>query len=231
MPRGVPNNHRREMCCELLINTPGLSFSQRAKENPQFRQACTKVFSGAAPRPDMTTTEAEGNICEFLNECDNHFHFLTICPYHSLLAPCACRETVFRYYDRIANCLRKSWGRPIDPDDISAIVEATLYARIEDIKKNGIWRIDNLILLNVHILLCGFSEFKNSHGYRPVRSLFWTVTGAIEQKQEARKRMETLLRQRQVRNIRSVLGAGNLSAAYLADTKEKFVPLLKFLLL
>ncbi|KAG7410592.1 hypothetical protein DER46DRAFT_672766 [Fusarium sp. MPI-SDFR-AT-0072] len=176
----------REICYGLLIKTPGLSFPYITKTSPQVSIACTRVFSGSPLPPNMTPMEVEGNICEFLTECYNNFHCLTICPHHDLFAPpCACEEKVTQYYDHIASSLKESWERPIDPKDIKFIVEAILYARIEAIKKgikNEIGRADNLILLNAHILVCTFAGFKHSHGYRHVDSLFWTVTGAIEQK-------------------------------------------------
>ncbi|RKL07500.1 hypothetical protein BFJ68_g66 [Fusarium oxysporum] len=220
----------REICYELLIKTPGLSFPYLTKTSPQFSIACTRVFSGSPLPPNMTPTEVEDNICEFLTECCSNFHCLTICPNHDLVAPpCVCEEKKTQYYDHIASSLNKSWERPIDPKDIKFIVEAILYARIEAIKKKGIkneiGRADNLILLNAHILVCTFAEFKHSHGYRPVDSLFWTVTGAIEQKQEARTRVETVLRQRKAKNVKSVSDAGNLSVADSAATDERFVML------
>ncbi|SCN96123.1 uncharacterized protein FFMR_11143 [Fusarium fujikuroi] len=173
----------------------------------------------------MTKAEVEDNICEFLTECDNHFHSLTICPiHHPLASACVCQEKM--NYKHIASSLEKSWARPIDPGHVKAIVEATLSARIEVINenngiKNDIKGAKSLILLNVHILLCIFAEFKHSHDCSLVNSLVWTITGAIDQKQEAQERKKTLLRQRKAKNDKSVSGAGDPSAADTAVAEER----------
>ncbi|KAF4439321.1 hypothetical protein FACUT_4258 [Fusarium acutatum] len=219
--------HRRGMCYELLVKTPGLSFPTATGGAAWFSQICKTVFGSSAPRPPITKAEVEDNICEFLTECDNHFHSLTICPIHDIFAPpCACPEKLVQYYNSIASTLEKTWARPIDPHHIRTIVETTLYARIKGINENNgimndIRGANSLILLNVHILVCIFAEFKHSHGYRPVDSLHWTVTGAIEQKQEAQERKETLLKQQEAKKVKSASGARNLSAADAAVAEER----------
>ncbi|KAF4473788.1 hypothetical protein FAGAP_12883 [Fusarium agapanthi] len=236
---------RREMCYELLVKTPGLSFPGPSTTGAaEFSRICKTVFGGSAPRPHMTKAEAEVNIYEFLTECENHFHSLTICPKHGIpvqdilkddisMPPCECSEKSVQYYQDIASSLQESWKRPIDPDHIKSIVEATLYARIEVIKKNGgiqndiVWA-NSLILLNVHILICNFAAYKNGHFYAPVNGLCWTVNGALESQQEATKRKETLLKQREAKKLKSVSGAGNLSATNAAVAAER-IRILSFL--
>ncbi|KAF4961103.1 hypothetical protein FGADI_519 [Fusarium gaditjirri] len=216
---------------ELLFHTPGLSFPAITRRSQHFTSACLRVFIGLeTSQPSITPTSAavEDKICEFLTECYNNFHSLTICPTHDFMArPCACHAAETQYYNQIGSSLNKSWKRFIDSSDIKAIIEAILYARIEAIKDKGpiITHTDNLILLNAHILVCTFAEFKHSHGYRHVDGLFWTVTGAIEQKQEAQTRKETLLKQREAKSVKPVPGKGDVSATDVADTEEKFVML------
>ncbi|KAF5668602.1 hypothetical protein FCIRC_9556 [Fusarium circinatum] len=229
---------KREMCYELLVKTPGLSFAGTSTPGAaEFSRICKIVFGGPAPRPPMTKAEAEVNIYKFLTECENHFHKLTICPKHGIsvqdilkddisMPPCECPEKPVQYYQGIASSLQESWKRPIDPDHIKSIVEATLYARIEVIKKNGgiqndIAWANNIILLNVHILLCNFAAYKNGHFYAPVKGLCWTINGALESQKEATKRKETLLKQREAKKLKSVLGAGNLPAADAAVAEER----------
>lgn len=133
-------------------------------------------------------------------------------------------------YKHIASSLEKSWARPIDPGHVKAIVEATLSARVEVINenngiKNDIKGAKSLILLNVHILLCIFAEFKHSHDCSLVNSLTWNITGAIDQKQEAQERKKMLLRQRKAKKAKSVPGAGDPSTADAAVAEERFVML------
>ncbi|KAF5596804.1 uncharacterized protein FSUBG_8759 [Fusarium subglutinans] len=207
---------KREMCYELLVKTPGLSFPDPSTtEAAEFSKSCKTVFGGPAPRPHMNKAEAEDKICEFLTECENHFHRLTMCPIHNISArPCECPEKSAKYYYHIA-------------------IEATLCARIEVIKKNGgiqndINGANNLILLNVHILLCNFASFKHTHSYAPVQTLCWTVNGALESQQEATKRKKTLLKQREVKKLKSASGAGSLPATDAAVAKER-IKILSFL--
>ncbi|KAI1019920.1 hypothetical protein LB503_006233 [Fusarium chuoi] len=217
--------HKRVMSYELLAKTPGLSFPS-ATTPVLLSRSCAEVFGGSDPLPKMTKAKVEDNICEFLTECDNHFHSLTICTTHNPLAsPCVCKERQVQYYKRIASSLEKSWARPIDPDHVRIIVEATLAARIEVINenhgiKNDIKWSNNIILLNVHILLCIFAEFKHSHGCRNTDSLTWNITGTIEQKQEAQERKKTLLRQRKAKKAKSAPGDGDPSAADAAAAEE-----------
>ncbi|KAF5646866.1 hypothetical protein F52700_1774 [Fusarium sp. NRRL 52700] len=226
---GATKRTKRERFYELLVKTPGLSFPGPSTTGAaEFSNACKTVFGGSA-RPSMTKAEIEDNICEFLNECENHFHKFTMCPTHDISTPpCECPERSVEYYGYIASSLQESWGRPIDPENIKSIVEATLYARIEVIQKNGGVQNDikgakNLILLNAHILLCNFAAYKNSHSYDPVQGLCWTVGGALDSQQEATKRKETLVaKQREAKNKRLESGAGaeNPSAADSAATEE-----------
>lgn len=219
---------KRGMSYELLAKTPGLSFPSSTTP-VSLSRICAEVFGGSDPLPKMTKAEVEDNICEFLTECDNHFHSLTICPiHHPLASACVCQEKM--NYKHIASSLEKSWARPIDPGHVKAIVEATLSARVEVINenngiKNDIKGAKSLILLNVHILLCIFAEFKHSHDCSLVNSLTWNITGAIDQKQEAQERKKTLLRQRKAKKAKSVPGAGDPSTADAAVAEERFVML------
>ncbi|RKL46809.1 hypothetical protein BFJ72_g2549 [Fusarium proliferatum] len=214
---------KRGMSYELLAKTPGLSFPSPTTP-VSLSRICAEVFGGSDPLPKMTKAEVEDNICEFLTECDNHFHSLTICPiHHPLASACVCQEKM--NYKHIASSLEKSWARPIDPGHVKAIVEATLSARVEVINenngiKNDIKGAKSLILLNVHILLCIFAEFKHSHDCSLVNSLTWNITGAIDQKQEAQERKKTLLRQRKAKKAKSVPGAGDPSTADAAVAEE-----------
>ncbi|KAI1014170.1 hypothetical protein LB504_008819 [Fusarium proliferatum] len=217
---------KRGMPYELLARTPGLSFPS-ATTPVLLSRSCAEVFGGSDPPPKMTKAKVEDNICEFLTECDDHFHCLTICTIHNPLAsPCGCEERQVQYYKRIASSLEKSWARPIDPDHVRTIVEATLGARIEVINenngiKNDIKGANNLILLHVHILLCMFAEFKHGHGCRHADSLTWNISGAIDQKQEAQERKKTLLRQRKAKKAKSAPGDGDPSAADAAAAEER----------
>ncbi|RBA16082.1 hypothetical protein FPRO05_11932 [Fusarium proliferatum] len=214
---------KRGMSYELLAKTPGLSFPSPTTP-VSLSRICAEVFGGSDPLPKMTKAEVEDNICEFLTECDNHFHSLTICPiHHPLASACVCQEKM--NYKHIASSLEKSWARPIDPSHVKAIVEATLSARVEVINenngiKNDIKGAKSLILLNVHILLCIFAEFKHSHDCSLVNSLTWNITGAIDQKQEAQERKKMLLRQRKAKKAKSVPGAGDPSTADAAVAEE-----------
>ncbi|PNP81647.1 hypothetical protein FNYG_04673 [Fusarium nygamai] len=209
---------KRGMSYELLSKTPGLKFPLITTP-VLLSRICAAVFGGSDDRSKMTKAEVEGSICEFLTECNNHFHSLSICPVHDLLAPpCACQEKSVQYYKHIASSLEKSWARPIDPEHVRAIVEATLCARAEAIKENSSLMNDirgsnSLILLNAHILFCSFAAFKNSHSYEAVHRLYWSVNGALDSQEEATKRKETLLKQQKAKKDKSVSGAGNTSAA------------------
>ncbi|EWG46195.1 hypothetical protein FVEG_06754 [Fusarium verticillioides 7600] len=201
----------------LLTKTPGLKFPITTPVlSPRI---CAAVFGGSDDRSKMTKAEVEVIICEFLTECDNHFHRLSICPIHEydiFAPPCACQEKLVQYYKHIASSLGKSWARQIDPEHVRAIVEATLCARVEAIKENSnlindIRGSKSLILLNAHIFLCSFAVFKDSHPYEAVHRLYWSVNGALDSQQEATKRKETLLKQ-QAKRAKSVSGAENTSA-------------------
>ncbi|KAF5570571.1 hypothetical protein FPHYL_1085 [Fusarium phyllophilum] len=217
---------KRGMSYELLVKTPGLSFPLPSSP-VLLSRICAAVFGDSDAQSRMTKAEVKGNICEFLTECDNHFHRLSICPMHDLFAPpCACEVKLIQYYKHIAGSLEKSWARPIDPEHVRAIVEATLCARVEAINgNNGIMNdirgAHSLILLNAHILFCSFAAFRNSHPYGPVHGLYWSVNGALESQQEATKRKETLLKQQEVKKAKSVSGAGNSSTADAAVAEEQ----------
>ncbi|KAF5700626.1 hypothetical protein FMUND_14256 [Fusarium mundagurra] len=217
---------KREMSYELLAKTPGLLFPLTATP-VLLSLICAAVFGGSDSRPKMTKAEVEGYICEFLTECDNHFHRLSICPVHVLLVPpCACQEKSVQYYKRIASSLEDSWARPIDPEHVRAIVEATLCARAEAINKNNglmndIRGSNSLILLNAHILFCSFAAFKYSHSYGPVHRLFWTVNGALGSQEEATKRKETLLKQQEAKKAKSASGACSATDAAVAEESKQ----------
>ncbi|KAF5563140.1 hypothetical protein FPANT_6672 [Fusarium pseudoanthophilum] len=202
------------MSYELLTKTPGLEFPP-ITTTALLPRICAAVFGGSDDRTEMTKAEVEGIICEFLTECDNHFHSLSICTIHGPFPPCTCQEKSVQYYKDIASSLGKSWARHIDPEHVRAIVEATLCARVEAIRENNSLINDirgskSLILLNTHILLCSFAAFKNSHSYEAVHRLYWSLNGALDSQQEARKRKETLLKQQEAKKAKLVSGAGNL---------------------
>ncbi|KAF5637534.1 uncharacterized protein FTJAE_5503 [Fusarium tjaetaba] len=215
----------RGMSYRLLTRTPGLKFPLITTP-VSLSRICTAVFGGSDDRSKMTKAEVEGIICEFLTECDNHFHRLSICPIHDIFAPpCACQEKSVQYYKHIASSLGKSWARHIVPEHVRAIVEATLFARVGAIKEksdlvNDIRKSKNLILLNAHILLCSFAAFKNSHAYDAVHRLHWSINGALDSQQEATKRKETLLKQQEAKRAKSVSGAGNTPAEDSAELRK-----------
>jgi len=129
--------HKRVKSYEILAKTPGLSFHPITTP-VSLSTSCAEVFGGSDTPPNKTKAEVKDNICELFTECDNHFHSLTICAIHDpLKPPCVCEERQVQYYKRVASSLETSWARPIDPDHVRTIVEATLGARVEAIEKNG----------------------------------------------------------------------------------------------
>ncbi|KAF4338764.1 hypothetical protein FBEOM_7329 [Fusarium beomiforme] len=224
-------NYNPEMCLEVFLQTPGLSFTNDVRDNIAFRQACTKVFSSSAPRPDMTTDQAEDTICEFFKECDNNLPSLTMCPNHPLFSPgpCTCPAPIYQYFETVGNVLSNRWLRPVLAKDARCITENALAARIKYIQEHGIMGVeDNLVLLNVQILLCTFGQFKHSTSYRPVHGLYWSVELAIAQQQEARSKIEEVLKQQERQKARPLMGGGHLSTAQLAspdeDMSETLIP-------